>query len=282
MGRTRVCGILGDPVAHSMSPLMHNAAFTHLNLDLVYVPFRVTFGRLGDALAGIRGLGLQGCNVTVPHKEAVIPLLDQIAPLAQSIGAVNTITNDRGLLLGDNTDAPGFLRALEHRSVDPSEKKVLVLGSGGAARAIAVALAEQRSELTICNRTLARAERLAEFVSSLSSARVRVVAWASEQMTQQLRDADVVVNATSVGMDSLKTESPVPHGVLRPDMVVVDIVYNPPRTKLLRQAEAAGARTIGGIDMLLWQGVLAFKRWTGLEAPVAVMRQAVVHKLGAE
>lgn len=277
-----MCGIIGDPVAHSMSPFMHNAAFAHLGLDFVYVPFRVGAARLGDAIAGIRGLGLHGCNVTVPHKEAVIPLLDQITPLARTIGAVNTVTNDGGVLVGDNTDAPGFLRALEQRSVDPSAKKVLVLGAGGAARAIAVGLAERCSELTICNRTLPRATRLAEFVSSLSGAHARVVAWGSEQMIQELRHADVVVNATSLGMGSLNTETPVPEGLLRPEMVVVDIVYNPPRTRLLRQAEAAGVRAIGGVDMLLWQGALAFKTWTGLEAPVAVMRQAVVGRLGAE
>lgn len=277
-----MCGIIGDPVGHSMSPFMHNAAFAHLAVDFVYVPFRVGADCLGDAIAGIRALGLRGCNVTVPHKEAVIPLLDEVAPLGRTIGAVNTITNDGGVLVGDNTDAPGFLRALEQRNVDPSGKKVLILGAGGAARAIAVALAERRSELTICNRTLPRARRLAEFVSSLLSTPVRVVAFGSEEMAQELRHANVVVNATSLGMAPLNTETPVPGGLLRPDMVVVDIVYNPPRTRLLREAEARGARAIGGVDMLVWQGALAFKTWTGLEAPVTVMRQAVVRRLGAE
>lgn len=279
-GKARVCGIIGDPVTYSMSPTMHNAAFAHLGLDFVYVPFKVTAAGLRDALRGVLGLGIRGLNVTVPHKEAVIPFLDRIEPLAAKIGAVNTIANEGGVLLGENTDAPGFLRALRERNVDPTGQSLVVLGAGGASRAISLVLAERCLELTICNRTPARGRQLAEAVSSLSPARVSAAGLGSEQATWALARADILVNATSVGMGADATESPIQPELLRPGMVVVDIVYNPPRTRLLQHAEAAGARAIGGIDMLVWQGALAFERWTGMEAPVSIMRRAVLRRLG--
>ncbi len=279
---TRICGLIGDPVTHSVSPVMHNAAFDFLGLDYIYLPFAVTKDRLARAVDGVRGLNIRGLNVTIPHKVAVIPFLDRLEPLAERIGAVNTIVNDDGVLTGHNTDAAGFLKALQGRGIEPKGKVVVLLGAGGAARAIAFALAEKGARLTILNRKqeLDWAVELAGSVSSFSGRKVKALELNEPNLKAALVPADVVVNATSVGMSPNNGQSPVARELLRPGLVVFDIVYSPVKTRLLSEAEQAGAVTVNGLDMLVWQGALAFELWTGAKAPVEVMRKEVARALG--
>ena len=283
-GKTTLCGIIGDPIEHTMSPVMHNAAFEYLGINYLYVPFKVRKEELGEAIDGIRALNIRGLNVTVPHKVAVMPLLDELGPLAEKIGAVNTIVNDDGVLRGYNTDATGFLRALLEQGIEPEGKNVLVLGAGGASRAICFILAERGAHPVILNRQLELdwAEELAQRISHIFEKEVRALELNEESLSVALENADILVNATSVGMSPAVDETLLPAKLLKAGLVVLDIVYNPIKTRLLREAEAAGARVIGGLDMLAWQGALAFEKWTGREAPLELMKREAIEALGHE
>ena len=280
-GKTKVCGIIGDPIGHTMSPLMHNAAFTKMGIDYLYVPFRVKKEELSQAIAGMRALNIRGLNVTIPHKVAIMPLLDKLDGLAERIGAVNTVVNDDGVLTGYNSDASGFLQALRAGGVEPAGKKVVVLGAGGASRAISFTLAERGAHLVILNRQLefAWAEELASQISQAFEREVEALKLDEENLSSVLAGANVLVNATSVGMSPDIHETPVPGKLLKSSLVVFDIVYNPLKTRLLREAEAVGAKTISGLDMFVWQGALPFELWTGLKAPVDLMREEVMKVL---
>jgi shikimate dehydrogenase len=278
-GTSRICGVIGDPIAHSMSPVMHNAAFDKLGLNYLYVPFRVKKEELGKAIAGVRALNIRGLNVTIPHKVTVIPLLDKLDLLAQRIGAVNTIVNDDGVLTGYNTDATGFLQTLLERGVEPRGKNVVILGAGGASRAISLILAERGSNLIILNRTLDKAKEYASRISQVFKKEVKALELNKENLAKVLAKADILVNATSVGMSPNSNETPVSPDLLKPSLTVFDIVYNPIKTRLLREAEAAGAKTISGVDMLVWQGALAFELWTGAKAPVKLMKETAIKGL---
>lgn len=280
-GKTKICGIIGDPIEHTMSPVMHNAAFKKLGLDYLYVPFRVRKEELDKAVKGIRALNIRGFNVTIPHKVTIMPMLDGLDPLAEKIGAVNTVVNDDGNLKGYNTDATGFLQALLERGVEPVGKNVVILGAGGAARAIAYILAKREAHLTILNRQLELdwAEELAQHIAKDFEIEVGVMELGFENLATALARADILVNATSVGMSPNSEETPAPAQLLKPDLVVFDIVYNPMKTRLLKDAEAAGARTIGGVEMLVGQGTLAFEKWTGRQAPLDLMREEAIKAL---
>jgi shikimate dehydrogenase len=264
-----------------MSPAMHNAAFKKLGLDYVYIPFRVRSEELNEAINGMRALNIRGLNVTIPHKVTVIPLLDELDGLAEKIGAVNTIVNDDGVLTGYNTDATGFRQALLERGIEPKGKNVVILGAGGASRAISLVLAEQDANLTIVNRLLEMdwAVELASRISRIFQGEVKAQELNEEGLATALGKADILVNATSVGMSPTVDKTLVTADLIKPDLVVFDIVYNPIRTKLLEEAEKAGAKTIGGPDMLLWQGALAFEKWTGVKAPIDLMRAEVIKGL---
>ncbi len=281
-GKTQLCGIIGDPVEHSMSPAMHNAAFARMGLDFWYVPFRVKPEDLPQAVAGMKALNIRGLNVTIPHKVAIIPLLDELDPLAEKIGAVNTVVNDNGVLQGFNTDAIGFLEALIQKGVEPKGKKVVVLGAGGAARAVSFVLAERGAHLIILNRRLELdwAEALAGQLAQTFGQGVEALELTEENLGRALEAAYILVNATSVGMSPNIDETPVTSDLLRPSLVVFDVVYNPVKTKLLGQAEQIGAQTISGLEMLVWQGALAFELWTGAKAPVELMKKEVIKALG--
>jgi shikimate dehydrogenase len=280
-GKTRICGVIGDPVEHTMSPVMHNAAFKKLGLDYIYIPFRVRNEELAEAVDGIRALNIRGFNVTIPHKVTIMPMLDGLDPLAEKVGAVNTVVNNDGNLRGYNTDATGFLQALLERGVEPGGKNTVVLGAGGAARAITYILADRVANLTILNRQLELdwAEDLAERIAEDFGKEVRVLELGFENLAIALERADMLVNATSVGMSPNSQETPVPAQLLKPELVVFDIVYNPIRTTLLKEAKAAGANTIGGVDMLAWQGALAFEKWTEQPAPLDLMRKEAIKVL---
>ena len=280
-GKTNMVGLIGWPVSHSVSPPMHNAAFAELGLDWCYVPLPVPiepFDRIGEAVRGLRALGLRGANVTVPHKQAVMPHLDWLTPAAQAIGAVNTIRVEAdGALSGDNTDAPGFVADLREHGADPMGKNVVVLGAGGSARAIVYGLAANGAlDILIVNRTLDKAESLAAQMQTLfPSCRIAAHPRVNE-LAEIAGQADLIVNTTSLGMTphtaGLPWETDIPFSA---HQAVYDLVYNPPQTRLLQKATADGAQAIGGLGMLIWQGAIAFERWTEIAAPVDVMRRTV-------
>ena len=278
-GKTRVCAIIGDPVDHSLSPAMHNAAFKELGLNLVYVAFTVTATKLKDAVSGAKSLGLRGLNVTMPHKNAVIAYLDFVNSTAKKIGAVNTILNNQENLIGYNTDGSGAMIALQENGVYPEKKKMLLLGAGGAAKAIAYYAVQDVEELVILNRTPKKAEQLAEPLRKEFGKKVRGGALSLEILKKELETTDILVNSTSVGMHPNVNTSPVPSDLLRHDLCVMDIIYNPPETRLVADAKAAGAKVVSGIEMLLFQGAVAFEIWTNCPAPVEVMRAAAVNEL---
>lgn len=274
--RTRVYGLLGYPVAHSVSPAMHNAAFRALGMNCVYAAFPVHPSFLGEAAAAVRALGLGGVNVTVPHKESVLSFLDQLTDEARLIGAVNTITVRDGQLAGYNTDAGGFLRALAAEGFTVPGKRVIVIGAGGAARAVAAGLAlEGARRIVFVNRTPGHARVLAGLVSGLGC-ETEVRSWPAPELEREFRDADLVVQTTPLGMyPHVDSGPPVGAGWFRAGQLAYDLVYNPRRTQFLRMAAAAGARPVSGRGMLLYQGVLAFELWTGRPAPVQAMQKAL-------
>ncbi|MCW4008837.1 MAG: shikimate dehydrogenase [Candidatus Bathyarchaeota archaeon] len=280
-GKTRVCGVIGDPIAHTLSPTIQNAAFNHLKLDFVFLAFRVKPADLENAIRGMRGLGIHGLNVTMPHKSAVIKYLDQLDSTVQFLGSANTILNRDGKLFGFNTDGIGALKALQENGVALYDKKVLLLGAGGAAKAIAFAFAEEIGELVILNRAAEKAAELAAALNRVFGTKIVGGALSQSAVQQNLQDADILVNATSVGMHPNVNQSLVPAQWLKPDLAVMDIVYNPVETKLAKDAKAAGAKVISGVEMLIHQGAASFEIWTGCPAPVEVMRQAALSQLSS-
>ena len=277
-GKTRVCGLIDDPIEHALSPGMHNAAFKKLGLDYVYVPFKVKQENLKEAIAGLRALNVRGFNITIPHKMAVIPFLDRIDPIAGKIGAVNTVVNDGGTFSGYYIDDSGFLQSWLEEGIEPKGKRIVILGAGGSAKAIAFILAERGAHLVILNRHSERAQELASRISP----DVRAGALTAENLAENLKEAGIIINTTSVGMVPDTDATPVPSQLLSSKLVVVDIVYNPIETRLLKEVKAAGARTIDGVAMLVWQGAQGFEKWTGVKAPVAVMREEVLKGLRRE
>jgi shikimate dehydrogenase len=262
----QVYGLLGNPVGHSLSPPMHEAGYRELGLDARYVTFEPAKEDFDDAVAGARALGVRGLNVTIPFKRDALAHPDiEADSLAERIGAVNTIDFGGEQVTGHNTDAAGVTRAFEHHDVDLAGEGVVV-GAGGAGRAAAFALADAGVDVTIANRTESKAIDLAADVPRASGHPLDAV-------SDLLADADLLVNATSVGME--EDASPVPADALHADLAVLDAVYTPVETRLLRDAAAAGATTVDGAWMLLFQGVEAFERWTGEAAPVDAMNDAL-------
>ena len=276
-------GIIGYPIRHSISPVFQQAALDHHSVDATYQAWEVTPEGLGDFIASLRDPDTLGINVTVPHKEAVIPHMDSVGDWATDAGAVNTVHNDGGKLVGHNTDGVGFIRALEGEAVfAPRGRKVLIIGAGGSARAVALALARSGAgSITIANRTLQRARDLAEAISGRESSpgsgsSPEVTAVSLEGVSAAAASSDLIVNCTTLGMKHGPDEAgtalvarEIPSAA-----VVYDLVYNPPDTPLLVEARRAGAATLGGLAMLVYQGAAAFEYWTGVEAPVDVMMKA--------
>lgn len=278
--RTQVCAIIGNPVAHSLSPAIHNAAFAELDLDFVYVAFRVE--DVAKALAGMRALeNFRGMSVTIPHKVDVIRQVDVVEDVDRRIGSVNTVINDSGRLLGLGTDGPGALKALTDAGVEISGKKVLMLGAGGAARAIAFTLAKIAKPLEIKILDIDAAV-LAQLAADLAAGTGTVIA--PDAMTEKtlalaMASADIIIHCTPVGMHPKEGISIVPAALFRPGQVVFDIVYTPLETKLLADARNKGLQVISGVDMFVNQAVLQFERFTGRSAPADVMRRVVMEHL---
>ncbi|NJD57381.1 MAG: shikimate dehydrogenase [Nitrospirae bacterium] len=266
-GKTKIIGLFGYPVEHTLSPYMQNAAFSHCGIDYCYVPFSVHPDRLKNAVEAIRSLSLCGVNLTIPHKEACIPSLDQLDEEARIIGAVNTITSKSGRLIGHNTDGRGFVMALVEQGITIEGSRSLIIGAGGASRAVAYYLSRAASNLYIYNRTRQKAEAL---VSALSYAGGNAMVIDD---ISSVSDYDLIINATPLG---LQDDDPLPldPGLLRSSQSVCDLIYR--QTPLLRQAARKGCRTVDGLGMLLWQGVYSFELWTGMQPPAEVMRTALL------
>ncbi|MGH9018924.1 MAG: shikimate dehydrogenase [Acidimicrobiales bacterium] len=264
-----VVGVIGDPVRHSLSPLLHNAAFDALGLDWVSVAFTVGPGALAGALDAMRGLGVRGLSVTMPHKHEAATLVDTLTPTAQRLGVVNCITSESGRLVGDATDGPGFVAALERGTgFTVGGRSCVVVGAGGAGRAVVLALADAgAAEVVVVNRSAARGAEAAALAGSKGRAGVAA----------DIAAADLVVQATPVGMEGAGSEGQLvfDSGLLHDGQLVADLVYHPPVTALLAAADRRGARTFGGIGMLVHQAALALENWTGRPAPVEAMWRAV-------
>lgn len=265
-GRTKVTGIFGYPVGHSLSPAMHNAAFSHLNLDYCYVTFNVSPELLREAVHAIRALSLSGVNVTIPHKENVIPFLDRVDEEALFIGAVNTIKNSDGTLIGYNTDGRGFMESLKEAAIDPEGKRVMIIGAGGASRATSFYLAKKASQVLIYDIDKTKAGKLA---ADLNSVHPNV---AVMDMPDSLHGIDILINATPLGLKETDL-MPVDISLITAKMAVCDLIYK--KTTLLRMASDKGCITLDGSGMLLHQGALAFEIWTGIKPPISVMRSAL-------
>jgi len=277
--KLKLFALVGDPVEQSLSPAMHNAAFRALGLNYAYIALRVPKPMLADAIAGVRTLGIAGFNVTIPHKIGIIRLLDELDESASLVGAVNTVKENQGKLIGFNTDGEGALRALEGKIGSFKGKEVVLLGAGGAARAIAFSLARAGARLTIANRTVPKARALASAIEQKLGVNVEVASLGRAELIKALKNAGVLINATSVGMYPRTDKTLVSASMMHRGLVVYDIVYEPLRTKLLQEARRAGVKTIDGLEMLLHQGALAFEIWTGKRAPIKIMRAAAKREL---
>lgn len=277
-GHTRIVGVIGDPVSHSRSPQMHNAAFAKAGLDYVYVPFHVHPDDLGAAIAGFKAINVVGINVTLPHKQAVIPFLTSTSREAELIGAVNTLTFVDGNIHGDNTDAPGVLQALDedgNTSGTPVGENVVVLGAGGAARAVVVALALRGvAAITIANRTVEKAVALATEMDQKTGVSMQGMGLTDERLPQSVRASKLLVNTATISMDVTQPLL-ISADWLQPNTIVYDIVYTPPVTPLMQAATERGCQTLGGIGMLVHQGAIAFEKWTGVAPCIETMRQAL-------
>ncbi|WP_416149287.1 shikimate dehydrogenase [Salipaludibacillus sp. HK11] len=274
----QVYGVIGHPIGHSLSPIMHNVAFKEREIDATYLAFEVKENQLKQAIDGVRGLGVSGLNVTIPHKVNVMQYLDEIDPLAERIGAVNTIVHKENKLIGYNTDGEGYLQALLPilpKSLD--NMRVLVLGAGGAAKGVAMAMTVHGvKEMCITNRTMEKADTLAHECSAITKVSTLPIALAQARLTE----FDLIVNTTSIGMTPNVDQMPLSLEMIARGVVVSDLIYTPAKTRWLQDAEARGAIIQNGLGMFINQGALAFEKWTNQEAPRDIMRKKVVEKLG--
>ncbi|MBS7620298.1 shikimate dehydrogenase [Candidatus Bathyarchaeota archaeon] len=277
----KTCYLIGYPLGHSMSAVMHNAAFQSLGLDYRFKLAEVKERDLESFVeSSLRSSETRGASVTIPYKILIMDYLDELDTVAKHCKSVNTIVNEEGFLKGYNTDGIGALRSLSETCGSLKGSKVLVIGAGGASRAVCYHLSLLVRELTIANRTLETAEALAESLTANPMRISRVSAKPLHELKKLISDVDIVINTTPIGMYPDTDSTPLEAKFLKPSLLVFDIVYNPPKTKLLREAETIGARTLSGIDMLVYQGSEAFRLWTGLEAPERVMKIELRRVLG--
>jgi len=276
-GKTAVYGIIGYPVKHSLSPIMQTAAFEELEIDAVYVPFEVKPENLKSAVEGLKALNVKGFNVTVPHKEKIIENLDFLSDEAEVIGAVNTVKHEEGKLTGYNTDAEGFIRSLKEEGIDVKGKRVLMFGAGGAAKAVGYSLLREGVKfLNVVNRNFSRAKQLGDLLGKFGNVLIYPLKEGTVEVL--LKDVDLIVNTTSVGLKDtdphLFDYSKIPEGI-----VVVDIIYNPSETPLIKAAKERSCKVINGLGMLVHQGAVAFEIWTREKAPVEKMREVLEEEL---
>lgn len=273
----KLFAVIGDPIAHSMSPAMHNDLFQAYGMDAHYQPLHVKRDSLKEAVIGLKAIGIAGFNITVPHKETIIPLLDKLDPLAEAIGAVNTVVNKEGKFVGYNTDGSGYLQGLLTQFPTIKEKNILIIGAGGAARAIYFTLAQAGAKrLDICNRTAQKAEVLInDCPFHVPSAVI-----GKEDAEENLADYQLLIQTTPIGMAPNIESIPFSLHNLKTDALVSDIIYNPLETKILREARNKGAKIQNGLDMFVYQGALAFEKWTGIFPNIERMKNIVLNQLG--
>lgn len=279
---TKICAVIGNPIAHSLSPAIHNAAFEHLGLDFVYVAHQVE--DVENALAGMRALhNFRGMSVTIPHKIDAMKYVDDIASVDRSIGSINTVINENGKLMGLGTDGPGALKALVDADVDLTGKNILMIGSGGAARAIAFTLARETGlgELLILDIDETMLQTLTADLQAGTKALIKSEPMTDDSLAEAMSYADIIIHCTPIGMHPNVEASLVPPTLFRRGQVVFDVVYTPLETKLLADAKACGLKVISGVEMFINQAVLQFERFTGASAPEAVMRRVVMEQLGS-
>lgn len=283
-GTTKLLGVIGDPIGHSLSPVMHNRAIAELGMDYVYVPLPIKAADLAVAIRGLAAIGVQGFSVTIPHKQAIVPLLTEVTALAQAVGAVNTVWWNGAGWSGTNTDVAGFLAPLQARSQDWRNTKAVILGNGGAARAVVAGCYELGvAAIQVVGRQPAK---LAQFADSWQavpwSLPLTVHGW--EALPDLVAQADLLVNTTPIGMTPHPDQSPLTAAIaaqIQPSAIVYDLIYTPQQTQFLQQAQHQGATAIGGLEMLVQQGAVALAQWLQCPVPVATMRQALLEALAA-
>lgn len=275
----KIYGVIGDPIAHSMSPVMQNDCFQRYDINAEYLAFHVRKESLHDAVKGFKAIQLSGFNVTIPHKTTIMPFLDEIDHLAQAIGAVNTVVNDDGRFIGYNTDGSGFLEALKKEMPSFIDKNMLLIGAGGAARAIYYTMAHAGVQsIDIANRTPEKAEYLVQNCPYPVDSTVLSIQGAEEKIAKY----DLIVQTTSIGMHPNEDRSPICLDGIKKDVFVSDIIYTPLETKLLQDAKQKGARTQNGVPMFAYQGALAFEKWTGVLPDTERMQSIVLKQLGGK
>ncbi|MEI6875541.1 MAG: shikimate dehydrogenase [Spirochaetota bacterium] len=277
-GETRLVALLGDPVTHSLSPRMHNTAFSHLGLKYVYLAFRANEAELPAAVAALRALNAKGFNCTMPLKKAIVSLLDDMSPAARMTGSVNTVTIEDGRLIGHNTDGKGHIRDLRDHGVEVRGKRILIAGAGGAARGLCVQLAlDGAAEIVIANRTLEKAQAIRDLIAAnVPGCKVEAIELDEPRLGPRIAEADIFTNTTPLGMHPHEEGCVISSSAaLRPSLVMTDLVYIPKKTVFLEFAEKAGCTAVNGTGMLLWQGAEAFRIWTGQEMPVSLVKQKV-------
>ena len=277
---TKVLCVIGHPIEHSMSPIMHNAALKELSLDYIYLAFDVPPNALEKAILGFKKSNMKGINVTIPHKEAIIHYLDELDPLSKQIGAVNTVKNEGGVLLGRNTDALGAKQALLDAGFKIEGKKALIMGAGGAARAISFGLTEKIDEIFISNRTEERAIKLAKELQDKTKIKATGKDTSKKTLRTLTNSVDILINTTPIGMYPKIDVSPISKDLLNENLFVFDIIYNPLQTRLLKDAKEIGSKTLNGLDMFINQGALAFEWWTGKKPNVELMKEKIIEQLG--
>jgi len=277
---TKILCIIGNPIEHSMSPLMHNAAINDLNLDYIYLPFKIFPDNLKFAVEGIRAFNIIGINVTIPFKQKIMQYLDEIDPIAEKIGAINTIKNDEGYLTGKNTDADGGIEALKNAGYNISGKNILLLGAGGAAKALTYKMAEEVNKIVIINRSLKRALKLSNNIRKYFGVNIEAKNLSKNVLKEECLKTNIIINTTPIGMYPNVDDSLIPVEFLHEDLIVYDIIYNPMETKLIRDANQKGCKTLGGLDMLVNQGALAFEWWTNKKPNMNLMKTKIIEFLG--
>lgn len=276
---TKLTALLGYPVKQSLSALMHNTAFRHLGLDYIYIPFDIEQKDLKTTVEGLKTMNFTGFNLTMPHKQEIMQYLEEISKEAKLIGAVNTVVKENGRLIGYNTDGKGYIASLEEEKIPVKNQKVVMVGAGGAAKSIAIQLAmEGVEEILLLNRTPEPAEEIANTITeNIPGCGIKVQEFNQSNLQKALEEANILINCTPLGMYSMKDSSIIEdESILRKDLVVSDLVYNPAETKLLGQGKNRGCKTINGLGMLIWQGAFAFNMWTGEDMPVEVVREKMV------
>ncbi len=277
--KTIIFCIIGHPITHSFSPFIHNYWFKELGLDFRYLAFDVHPDQLKQSIKGIKALNIKGFNVTIPHKEAILNFIDKVDDLAQDIGAINVIKLEEGDLIGRNTDALGGKKALLDAGCKIKNKKVLILGAGGAARAISFALIGDIDSLVIANRTRERVRILAGDLMKKKNNKIKIINFNTQSLKKELGDIDILINTTPIGMYPNINKSPISKEILHSDLFIFDLVYNPIETQLLKEAKSIGCKSQSGLDMLINQGVLAFEWWTNKKPNIDKIKDKIIENM---